>query len=52
MHLSLLGIPHDLNSLFLKGTAEAQRHIREAFHSDAHSRTMVKTHGIVARALA
>lgn len=35
--LSLLGIPHDDNSSFLKGAAEAPAHIRRELHSDAYS---------------
>jgi arginase len=35
--LSLLGIPHDENSSFMKGAAEAPALIRREFHSDAYS---------------
>jgi arginase len=35
--VSLLGIPHDDNSSFMKGAAEAPAHIRRELHSDAYS---------------
>jgi arginase len=35
--ISLLGIPHDDNSSFMKGAAEAPAHIRRELHSDAYS---------------
>ena len=35
--VSLLGIPHDDNSSFMKGPAEAPPHIRRELHSDAYS---------------
>jgi arginase len=35
--VSLLGIPHDDNSSFLKGAAEAPAHIRRELQSDAYS---------------
>jgi len=35
--VSLLGVPHDDNSSFLKGAAEAPAHIRRALYSDAYS---------------
>jgi len=35
--VSLLGIPNDDNSSFMKGPAEAPAHIRREFHSDAYS---------------
>lgn len=35
--LSLLGVPHDDNSSFLKGAAEAPAHIRRELQSDAYS---------------
>jgi arginase len=35
--LSLLGIPHDDNSSFMKGPAEAPPLIRQKFHCDAYS---------------
>ncbi len=35
--ISLLGIPHDDNSHFLKGAAEAPPLIRSDLHSDSHS---------------
>jgi agmatinase len=36
-HVSLLGIPHDDNSSYMKGAALAQPKIREAMWSDAYS---------------
>lgn len=35
--VSLLGVPHDDNSSFTKGAAEAPAHIRRELHSDAYS---------------
>jgi arginase len=35
--ISLLGIPHDDNSSFMKGAAEAPAHVRRELHSDAYS---------------
>jgi len=35
--VSLLGIPHDENSSFMKGAAEAPAHIRRELHCDAYS---------------
>lgn len=35
--VSLLGIPHDDNSSFMKGASEAPTHIRRESHSDAYS---------------
>jgi len=35
--VSLLGVPHDDNSSFMKGAAEAPTHIRRELHSDAYS---------------
>jgi arginase len=35
--ISALGIPHDDNSSFMKGAAEAPVHIRRELHSDAYS---------------
>ncbi|HTE56299.1 MAG TPA: agmatinase [Kofleriaceae bacterium] len=37
VRISLLGIPHDENSSFLKGAAEAPALIRRELHSDAYS---------------
>ena len=37
VHLSLLGIPHDDNSSFMKGAAEAPPHIRRELFSDCYS---------------
>ena len=37
MSVSLLGIPHDDNSSFLKGPAEAPALIRAELHCDAYS---------------
>ena len=37
VQVSLLGIPHDDNSSFMKGSAEAPPLIRREFHSDAYS---------------
>jgi arginase len=36
-NISLLGIPHDDNSSFMKGPAEAPPLIRKEFHSDAYT---------------
>lgn len=36
-NISILGIPHDDNSSFMKGAAEAPAHIRRELHSDAYS---------------
>ncbi len=35
--ISMLGIPHDGNSSFMKGAAEGPAHIRPELHSDAYS---------------
>ena len=35
--VSILGIPHDANSSYLKGSAEAPPHIRGVLYSDAYS---------------
>jgi arginase family enzyme len=35
--ISLLGVPHDDNSSFMKGAAEAPAHIRRVLESDAYS---------------
>lgn len=35
--ISILGIPHDVNSSFMKGTSEAPAHIRPELRSDAYS---------------
>lgn len=35
--ISLLGIPHDGNSSFMKGASEGPAHIRPELHSDAYS---------------
>lgn len=37
VNISLLGIPHDANSSFMKGAAEAPEHIRRELQSDAYS---------------
>lgn len=37
VHISVLGIPHDDNSSFMKGPAEAPPLIRRELHSDAYS---------------
>ncbi|MEO7909037.1 MAG: arginase family protein [Roseiflexaceae bacterium] len=37
VNISLLGIPHDANSSFMKGAAEAPAHIRRELQSDAYS---------------
>jgi arginase len=37
IHVSLLGIPHDANSSFMRGASEAPPLVRRALHSDASS---------------
>jgi arginase len=37
VHVSLLGVPHDANSSFLRGAAEAPPLVRRELHSDASS---------------
>src|SRR5215470_5906924 len=37
IHVSILGVPHDENSSFLRGPAEAPAHIRRELHCDAYS---------------
>jgi agmatinase len=37
IRISLLGIPNDDNSSFMKGAAESPMHIRRVLHSDAYS---------------
>ncbi len=37
VHVSLLGVPHDANSSFMRGAAEAPPLVRRELHSDASS---------------
>ena len=37
VRISLLGVPHDANSSFMQGPAEAPPLIRRELHSDAYS---------------